>query len=181
MKNLSIIFLSLITRFILCITFIISFIFVMWVCIWLSEKPEICSEEFPFVFEYEIDGEIITVEDSLIYKYDGAGFSAATMSFERQWDYSLESGNTRITLLETQGDYICFNPGLDSTSANFYMGDNTIRDYDWSRYSFYFTKQLQSARPYSRHFISNEELWDEYKIKIIKFEITPPIENSFPS
>ena len=65
----------------------------------LVPRPEITYGEFPFTLTYELDGEIKTIEDTIICEFDG--FEAIGESGKyRKWKTYLKSGNERLTLLD---------------------------------------------------------------------------------
>ena len=54
-------------------------------------KPEIKYGEFPFVFVYELDGEIKTIEDTIVCEYDGIQWTNSGNK-KRKWKSHLKSG-----------------------------------------------------------------------------------------
>ena len=136
-------------------------------------KPEKTYGEFPFRLEYEIDEKIIIVEDKLICKYDGIGFNEG-QGKTRKWKSYLESGNEKILLLkidETQEIY--FDPG----SAWYYMGDGDESGFYHTFPNAWETKKINNIT--SKRIISADELWVEHKIRLIDWQYTQPIQNSF--
>lgn len=61
-------------------------------------KPAYTYGEFPFHLEYEIDGQVKTVEDTVIVEFDGFGLNGGSGGKYIQWKKSLASGNKEIVL-----------------------------------------------------------------------------------
>jgi len=141
-----------------------------------SQEPEITHGEFPFRLEYEIDGEIVVVEDTIICDFDGFGWDAGSGK-HRKWKERLASGNEGVILLKVDDTKEIY---LGIGSARYYMGDlfesevinnNSIR---------------VSLREYpnemggtSSNSLNEDELFEKYSIKLISWEPSPPITNSF--
>ena len=142
-------------------------------------EPKITHGEFPFRLVYEIDGETKVVEDVLICEYDGFGANAARGKY-RQWKSYLASGNTRITLFRNEEIEIFYTPNINHWEAGaFYMGDteiyssiNEVFPNAWYTSDFG-NKQVNS------YIISADEMWEKYKIKLISWEPSSPIQNTF--
>ncbi|WRS28606.1 hypothetical protein U6B65_05615 [Oscillospiraceae bacterium MB08-C2-2] len=136
-------------------------------------SPKITYGEFPFHLVYEIDGMQVIVEDSLICEYNGIGMDEGRGKF-RQWKKYLASGNERISLLRVN-DYkeIYYDPGPDW----YYMGDVDETNYDHAfPNASYIEEDGQITR---RGEISEKELVEQYNIKLLGWEPSPPIENIF--
>jgi len=133
--------------------------------------------EFPFELRYEIDGTEYEVKDTLICDFDGYGFSEGSGAKFRKWTSRLESGETRITLLETEDGEIYFNPGLGS--EKYYMSDpdNTFSGNTTFADAAY-TSDFDNREVVPR-LITAEEMYEKYKIRLTHWEIAPPIENTF--
>lgn len=142
--------------------------------------PEITYGEFPFRLEYEINGEQIEVKDTLICEFDGFGFDTGRGKF-RKWKSKLKSGNTRITLLKSEGIEILYSPGLPSSRiAGVYMGD--VEYYPGSNKSTFpdawYTSDFED-KTVNEYIISADEMWEKYKIRLISWEPAEPIQNTF--
>ena len=147
-------------------------------------EPEIKYGEFPFVITYEINGEIKTIEDVIVCKYDGIE-SLGTAGKYRKWSASLKSGKKRVVLLDNSDDNLHFqittNVGLDI--PGYYMGDsrfNSKEDYQRmlsdDRYLGYI--QWKNGKEFSNT-ITREDAYEEFGIRVISFEPSDPIENTF--
>ena len=58
------------------------------------------------------------------------------------------------------------------------MGDNEI--YDKINIPFpdaWYTDDLENGK--NAYIISAEEMWEKYKVKLLNWEISPPVQNSF--
>ena len=143
-------------------------------------KPEITYGEFPFKLEYEIDGQKVEVEDVLICKFSGFGVDAGRGKY-RKWVAQFASGNTRITILQTDDIEIFYTPGLPSSRiAGVYMGDEEYYPGDaGSSYpDAWYTNEFQD-KVGNAYIISADEMWQKYRIKLISWEARTPIKNTF--
>lgn len=137
-------------------------------------QPEITYGEFPFRLEYEINGELKVVEDTLICEFDGFGADTGRGGKYRKWKERLASGNERITLLKVDNNKeIEFFPG----SPEYYMGDSDNgRNDSLFPNALYFEKDSTVTRS---GFVEAKELLDKYDIKLISWNPSPPIKNNF--
>jgi len=146
-------------------------------------KPEITYGEFPFRLEYEINGERMVIYDTLICEYDGIGANTGVGKY-REWKSRLASGAEEVILLEVEnptGKYftdkvltkiIYYSPG----SAAYYMGDNETYEHKFPNASFY---ELYEDGTTVRGVVFADELYEKYNIKLISWEPSDPITNSF--
>jgi hypothetical protein len=150
-------------------------------------KPEITYGEFPFRLVYEINGQQKVVQDTLICEYAGIGMNEGRGKY-REWKERLASGNQKILLLNTNGasgivfrkqktlkQEIYYDPG----PAWYYMGDlERGNGYKHSFPNASFSEEYQDGSgPYGN--ILADELLEKYKIKLISWDYTQPIKNSF--
>ena len=136
-------------------------------------KPEITYGEFPFRLVYEINGEQKVVEDTLICEYDGIEIDAGRLK-HREWKEYLKSGKERIVLLKVdEKTEIYYNPGY----GKYYMGDEN------GVFNHFFPNASQmrwyKGKVSSYGTISAKKLLNKYNIKLISWDYTEPIENSF--
>ena len=147
-------------------------------------RPEITYGEFPFRIEYEINGEMVIVEDTIICEFDGFQPDWGGGDKTRKWKVSFASGKKsqiykdRADLLVDEANHIYFALG----DGEYYMGDdhyagNLPADYVPSLLAYKATKQLFGG--WHTINIGAHELLNTYGIKIISYEIAPPIVNSF--
>jgi len=145
-------------------------------------EPKIKYGEFPFKLVYEINGEEKMVGDTLICEYIGIDVNAG-MGKYRKWDSHLESGKNKTIISkskkgEGKTHEIYFYPEI----GRLYMGDLNEDD-DTSCFEqdfpniFYSEIFIDGTEEGGR--IRNDELLERFNIKLISWEIAPPIENSF--
>lgn len=137
--------------------------------------PKITHGEFPFRLEYELDGKRAVIKDTLICEYDGIGMDEGRGKF-RQWKGHLASGKENVTLLKVSDNLEIYYP---EGSAEFYMGDKDLPSTNQSFPDAAFTEIDDGSTSYGR--VSSKELLDKYKIKLIKWDFTKPITNTFGS
>lgn len=151
-------------------------------------QPSITYGEFPFRLEYEINGERKVIQDTLICEFDGFGANEGNGKY-RKWKNSLASGNSfRELLLESNGEEgISYYPGI----AQYFMGDLGQHD----EYQQFIADSIiiermgkiikkdgrvfESDGETSTQYSNANELLDSYNIKLISWESTPPIKNTF--
>lgn len=151
-------------------------------------EPEIKQGEFPFSLTYSINGSTVVVEDTLLCQYSGIKFDTSVGKY-RSWTSRLLSGNEYIIMYKTQGipessswsggedsekfyTIIYFDPG----NAGYYMGDRKSQDSSFPNARFVSTEEGESR------IIGNvkaDDLLQNYGIKLIKWEASPPIINKF--
>ena len=167
---------------ILIFIFIVIFTFIYkvspWMILYLSiytspdpPVPQTTYGEFPFELVYEINGEIITVKDVIVCEFDGFYMSEAGGK-QRKWkSYFKETGQELGVFLTEDEDRIVY---CYVGSAAFYMDDEkypeerplTPRVYD-------------KNKTINTEILSQEELLEIYNIKIISWNFSEPIENTF--
>lgn len=149
-------------------------------------RPEITYGEFPFRLEYEINGQRMVIQDTLIFELDGIGADEGRGKY-RKWKEYLASGNQKILLLNTDGaSGIVFNNKTlnqviyyDPGPAWYYMGEN-VNDYGF-KHGFpnaSFSEQYQDGSG-ANGIIQADELLNKYNIRLISWDYTPPIKNNF--
>ncbi|MBP3337741.1 MAG: hypothetical protein J6L59_04985 [Clostridia bacterium] len=133
--------------------------------------PKISKGEFSFRIEYEINGEIKILEDTMICEYyiqrdEGVGKS---LMLKHEW------------LKDKNKYYVHTLCGLDddtiiqyiSPSANFWMGED-VENYDITIPNI----DIVNTKTWERHRLITSEL-KEFGLNIINYECDPPIKNSF--
>lgn len=142
--------------------------------------PEIKYGEFPFRLEYELNGQRHIVEDIVICEFDGYGMNTAEGKY-RKWKTRLASGQERITLLKlSETEEIYFPTG----GAKEYM-DEDKKEYEIEQENNITGKQDYKAIWYKdgnngfTYILEADELLREFKIKIISWEPSAPITNTF--
>lgn len=145
--------------------------------------PEIKRGEFPFKLVYEINGEQIVVEDAVICEYDGIGWNKGTGKYIK-WKSSFASGikspnNSNSLLIDEENELYAAVGG-----SRYYMGEAIKQPFSdtttpHSLNFHVYRIQKSSFGGISTPTITEDELLERYNIKIISFEPSPPIENSF--
>ena len=149
-----------------------------WVMIFLGNalapnppKPEITYGEFPFELVYEIDGETVTVNDVYVCEFDGFGMNEGQGKYREWKGYVQGTGEEGVILFE-EGEVIiwCY-----IGSPKYYMGE--------VKYIDAYTPNVVKESPYlsgtSYEGLRADELWELYNIRIISWQFSDPIENSF--
>jgi len=174
---------------------IIGFLIIVIVGVYWQNRaplePEITYGEFPFRFEYEIDGERFVIEDTIIAEFERSVRGDMTTQAARRWQTTLMNnegdndplGGSGFLLREKEDITIIFNPGF----ATYFMGDidagirgrsennNDVRSGpNITVRNPNFTPILTTIRVEDAH-----ELLAEHGIILISWEYTPPVENSF--
>ena len=129
--------------------------------------PEITYGEFPISVTYEIDGEIMTVNEIYVCE-----FSGYTGSGRRQWNgYIKSTGENGIVLLETKNEQLYYRLGVPSAL----MGDTEMKQeiepVVIRKSTFWFNN--------SAGVVGEDDLYSEYGIRIVDWSTVEPIENSF--
>lgn len=147
---------------------------IYFVLMWMSPnppKPKVLHGEFPVHLKYEINGQMVTVDDTVICDYDGVGMNEGVGKYNKWKERLTSSGNEEITLLKiNKNNRIYFDVG----SANYYMG--VKKEYDGDNVSeASIINSVGIGSMTSAGAISAEELWQKYKIKIIDWKHSDPI------
>ncbi|MFX3673177.1 MAG: hypothetical protein ACE3JQ_01845 [Paenisporosarcina sp.] len=160
----------------------VAYLAVPWLLIFIGihlepnpPRPEITYGEFPFRLEYEINGERKVIQDTLICEYDGIGANEGQGKY-RKWKERLASGNKDITLLKVdETKEIYYPPG----SSDYYMDD--LGEYESSEHFFPDAAFIEKDGRFTHSgIISADQLLKEYNIKLISWDASQPIKNSFP-
>ena len=136
--------------------------------------PENTSGEFPFELTYEINGEMITVNDSLMCKFD-MYYGDFHNSKAVAWSSYLKSDESKDEVLIAETDGVKFFCSVGS--AGYYMGEYDD-NYEASP-NVYSVQEHKLGGTLTHFFQSEEELYEQYGIRIISYEFSPPIENTF--
>ena len=149
-------------------------------------EPQIKYGEFPFKLTYEIDGNVKVIEDVIVCEFDGYKVRGEAGKY-RKWKSSLKSGNERITLMDLSdtGEKNEFGKSMLELyfywgTADYYMSDDGTGKARTSQdltEVCYISKGEKGVISHSS--ISAQEAWERYKIKLIKWECSEPIENKF--
>ena len=140
-------------------------------------RPEITYGEFPFRLVYELNGEEIVVEDTVVCKFDGFGLSWGGDGKWRKWkSYLASNGEQDVLLLVVNKEMKIF---YSVGGADYYMGDK--KEYVYAPdYTYHqFPNAYYSNRNGLSGLILADKLLDKYGIKLISFEPSDPIQNTF--
>lgn len=139
-------------------------------------SPQITYGEFPFTLVYEMEGETISIEDTLVIRHKGIDWNEG-LGKHNVWERYLKSqqveGYVRqsVTLFHglLDGNSTCVY--LELGSCEYYMG---LKD-DMSHYYYLNEKpgDIVMLGEYNGP-ISAEELYDKFQIRIIELELSPP-------
>ena len=174
---------------IISISVILFIAMMFYFVVGIEEKPpKIETKEFPFVVEYEMNGERFVIEDSVVCEFDGYDLSVPSINKPRKWEEYLKSGeeekcliikqeNTNSSIKKNRHNEWA-NLGLFYGCAEYYMGDPSARSLvtKYPQFIYYET--------YKNHYnwgtkLSEKELEKYFGIKVIKFEFSEPIKNEF--
>ena len=148
--------------------------------------PKIKYGEFPFRLTYELNGDTKIIEDTVICEFYGFETWGEAGKY-RKWKTHLKSGNERITLLDLRPSdeinefgqkmlelYFSFG------TAEYYMDDelgSKKRAGEISNWVDYMYQSTDGTIGYSGYKVNVAR--EKYKIKLISWEPSPPITNSF--
>ena len=170
---------------------IISYFTLPWILISLGimlspspPTPKNTYGEFPFHLVYEIDGEQFTVDDVLVCEFVGRGADEASGKYLK-WDMRLLSGNQ----VDRFGGYsgVTGAPEWPTHAVVKLLGSVVVRNYMGSIYcdlglpQYYLGYNVMDG--YSPGRICNSsaktieanELWNQYKIRIIEANFSQPM------
>ncbi len=137
-------------------------------------SPTIKEAEFPFEIVYEIDGETVTVSDVYVCEFDGFAWNENVGRY-RQWKgYVKTTGKDHLVLLEDGDLKLACNLG----SAAYYMGDPSMAGAEKFTPEIYYVRTFESGGV-SSGFTGVDSLLEQYKLKLISWKLSDPIENSF--
>ena len=137
-------------------------------------KPQITEAEFPFTIVYELDGRVITINDAFVCEYDGVGWNE-NQGRHMQWKgYVKSTGKDYVFLLEDGNLKLACKVG----TAAYYMGDPSMANAEEFTPSIYYIRTFESGGV-SSGTAGIESILEEYKIKLISWELSKPVANSF--
>jgi len=139
-------------------------------------KPEHKYGEFPFSLTYEINGELKEVKDTLVIEYEGIDWNEGLGKYNL-WNTYYKSSKTSDEDLELFNDYV---DGIGSViisyklgSCEYYMGlPETEHLY---KSGVIIPGDIMITSPKETRVITNEELYNNYKIRIIEKSISSPL------
>ena len=137
-------------------------------------KPQKTEGEFPFEIVYEIDGETVTVNDVYVCEFDGFGWNEGVGKHRKWKGYIKSSGAKELILLEDGDLKLAVNVG----SPEYYMSDPSWEYSEEYTPSIYYIKPNELGGTTSG-VMDIETLLEQYKLKLISWELSEPIPNSF--
>ncbi len=171
----------------------VVFILMVWATITavffhgFEPRPRIDSGEFPFKVVYEIKGDKITIEDSIIVKYKGTDHNMDRLS-PYKWVSHFESGREKSKHLNDligENGLVLFEDILEDGKACVVVMNLGINPYYMGYLSdgyipgnvFIATYDLENKDGVDYHFSTFDEadLYDIYGFKIIETEFSNPI------
>lgn len=146
--------------------------------------PEIQYGEFPFTLTYELDGEVKVIEDTVICEFDGFESWGSAGNY-RKWKTYLKSGNEKIILLDLRSleetnefGQIMLELFFSYGNGEYYMGDEWHRSKPEIRNYIEYRYQTADGKTGGSSYKA-DEAWEKYKIRLIRWEPSEPIQNSF--
>lgn len=150
----------------------------------IEEKPpKIETGEFPFLVEYEMNGERFIIKDSVVCEFDGYDLSVPSINKPRKWKEYLKSGEEdKCIIINQENEKSSIKKHRNNEwarlelfygCAEYYMGDPTA----WSLVTKY--PQFIYYEEFKQTKLSEKDLEKYFGIKIIRFEFSEPIENEF--
>ena len=137
-------------------------------------SPEVTYAEFPFEIVYELGNETVTVSDVYVCEFDGFGWNESFGKHRRWKGYVRSTGDDYVLLAEDGNLKIVCDVGTPA----YYMSDPDMAGADE------FTPYVYYVRTYASGGVSSgtaniEQLLMQYKIELVSWSISEPIENSY--
>ena len=139
-----------------------------------AASPSVTKAEFPFEIVYEIDGEVREVNDVFVCEFDGFGWNESAGENRRWKGYIKSSGERDLVLLEDGNLKFTVNLG----SPAYYMGDPSMAGVGEYTPKIQYTQTLESGGV-SSGVLDGQSWLSEYNIRLISWELSEPIENTF--
>ena len=132
-------------------------------------KPSVTYGEFPFEIVYELDGQIMTINDVYVCEYDGIkldGFHEKS----RKWSgYIKSTGDKKVILFKDENvTFYCY-----VGYPEYYMSDPPPREE--------YTPHIDCVRNDTKSTweIDVDRYLAQYKLRLISVTLSEPIQNSF--
>lgn len=187
---------------IVVITIVIAILY-PWLSLWFGlslmptpPKPSVDMAEFHFELKYELNNETIIISDKAICKFDG--YNEKTEAGQsRKWEISTsesisikddgekDSLLVKLIDLSEENEYdefghkileLYFYGGNGYHYMSDFLGDHN-RDEQEFNYVSYRYKTTEGNIGHSS--ITADEAYEKYKIRLISWNASPPIENNF--
>ena len=136
-------------------------------------EPQVQKGEFPFEIVYEIDEETVTVNDVYVCEFDGFDWNEG-LGKHRKWKGYLKSSGAEELILLEDGD---LKFAVSIGSPEYYMSDPTCPYSENTPSIFYIKPNEFGGTTVGSSDI--ESLLAQYKLKIVSWTFSEPIENFF--
>ncbi len=157
-----------------------------------QKPPQIVTGEFPFVVEYEMNGENFVIEDTVVCEFSGFDLSALTFNKPRSWRSKLKSGEKeKLLILREENKPSAIKGGRHNEwaelrvfygSEEHYMGDPTAKSltHRYPRFIYYetYTENGENRLGWGTE-LTEEDLKKYFGITVKRFEFSEPIKNEF--
>lgn len=137
-------------------------------------KPQIKEGEFPFEIVYEIDGETVTINDVYVCEFAGFGWNEGVGKHRNWKGYFKSTGEEKFVLLQDGNLKLAVAVGY----PEYYMSDPTVHGIEYEPYIYYVISPDDLGGTTSG-VADIEPILEQYKIKLIRWNLSEPIENSF--
>lgn len=165
----------IITLFMIVTVVIFVIVILPWLLVSLSAiwapnppTPEFTYGEFPFKLEYETNGKRVVVEDKVICKFTGVSWNEGVGKYNKWESYIASTGDESLLLLKIDDSLSLY---CSVGGEKYYMGEEI--PVDPFRPTAYIVKK--DGRFTSSRWLSDNELFENYRIKIIDWELSAPI------
>lgn len=150
--------------------------------------PIIKHGEFPFHLNYEMNGKVYDINDSVVCDFDRIGSNSGFGEI-RWWNEHLKSGTERITILRKENVRSIIKPNrIDSKievyynygDANFFMGDPTGASSEKPQIEYIETyEESPKEIVIEATELTPKQLQKYFDIRIIDWTHSQPIKNTF--
>ena len=142
------------------------------------EKPEIRYGEFDYSLVYELNGEIKTINDTLVCEYDGISRNLDGKSID--WNSYIKGTKKQDGYLIYENDECRLYIYLP-TDARYYMDepDYEIYGMDFDREPWLSYEYVNFGPETEYQMFSEEDYKEKFGVKIVSWEIEEPIENIY--
>ena len=151
-----------------------------------TREPTITEGEFPIYLEYEINGERYIIDDIVVCSYNG--FDTTGLVPSRRYDVSLKNESNKTLMVFEDNTESKLTKGRINEEASirlhignggYYLGDPEDAD---RGPKIRYTEEYQTGPKESTITgtdLSYEQLEELFGIKVIRFEFSSPIDNTF--
>lgn len=175
------------TKYLIIITILIPIILLFSLFIWSTSsiigiwfstptphKPEITYGEFPFEIVYKLDNKTITINDVYVCEYTGIGADKGSGKHRTWKGYFKSTGEDKLILYQNENLTFACAVGY----PEYYMSDPSILNYEYTPYIYYVISPNEYGGT-SSGVMDIEPLLQQYKISLVSWKLSKPIQNSF--